>query len=300
VPPALDASIDKTRLFVCPTLTPLFYTSIYAELSPVQKLRANQISALYFNELISFFETAFAPKVLEGLARARSGGAPELAGALRGFHEEECRHSEMFRELNRRSAPEWYAAGDMHVLVVPRVARALLEALARHPVAFPFLLWIMLAMEEHSIEVSRRCAQVPKEQIEPHWAAVYRAHLEDEVRHVQLDWHLLDRFYAERPAPVRRMNAWLLRVVMGRFFVRPERTSPRIVALLVAELPELRGLVPRLERELRSLGSHPGYLTMMYSRSVTPLTFALFDRFPELWPMQRVLFTYTPAPAGPA
>lgn len=300
--PVADVTpIDTTRLFVCPTLTPLYYVEAYRELSPEQALRANQISALSFNELILFFEQAFAPPVLTALARARrSGASAGLAQALVQFQADERRHSQMFRRLNQQSAPAWYATSEQHVLVIPRAARAMLAPLTRHPEIFPFVIWLMLAMEEHSIEVSRRCAQVPRDRLEPQWARVYRAHLEDEVRHVQLDWHMLERFYAERSWPVRRLNAALLRFVIGHFLVAPVRTGPRVVALLVEEFPELRPVRGRMIRELRDLGRNGAYLAMMYSRSSTPLTFALFDRFPELAGMSGVLPTYTPFAGGPA
>jgi rubrerythrin len=289
-------AIDHSRLFVCPTLTPLFYTAGYRELLPAQALRANQITALYFNELIGFFEKSLAPPLLAALSRSEAATvSPELQEALRRFAEEERRHSEMFRSLNRLSAPSWYARGDYHVLAVPRLASAVLRFLTRHPVAFPAVLFLMLAMEEHSIEVSRRCGLVAKERIEPTWAAVYRAHLEDEVRHVQMDWHLLDRFYDGRSAAVRRVNAVLLRVMFANFFLRPTRSGPRVVSLLVREFPQLAARKPRMVGELRRLPSRPEYVAMMYSRAATPVTFALFDRFPELRAMARVLTSYTPA-----
>jgi hypothetical protein len=188
--PVADSSvIDRSRPFLCASVVPMGYTSAYQRLTPPQALRANQISGLCFNELITFFEAAFAPALLAALRRRR---VPEdLAACLEHFLADEARHSRMFQRLNRLSAPGWYERGPFHVVHIPRRVRLAVAALARHPGAFPAVLFLMLALEEHSIEVSRRCVAA-RAGIEPHWAETYRAHLEDEVRHVQVDWHLIE------------------------------------------------------------------------------------------------------------
>src|SRR5687767_13404148 len=68
--PAFDFStpIDRSRWFVCPTLTPLYYAPIYHDLEEPHQRRYNQLTALCFSELISFFETTFASSVLAALA----------------------------------------------------------------------------------------------------------------------------------------------------------------------------------------------------------------------------------------
>lgn len=293
VPP--DAHIDLARPFLCPSVVPLGYTEAWAGLSPEQALRANQITGLCFNELITFFETAFAPAVLAALRR--KAVSEELADCLRHFLADEARHSAMFQRLNRLSAPAWYERSPSHLLRVPPHVRAVMGWLARHPEMFPGMLWIMLALEEHSIEVSRRCASASGE-LEPHWAAVYSAHLEDEVRHVQVDYHLIECFQQAPPGWLRRANALLVRTAIARFLLAPSRSGLRVVAQLVAEFPDLRPRGPVLVRELKALDGSAAYQSMMYSRQTTPLTFALFDRFPEFRGLGAVLAAYRPE-AGP-
>jgi len=293
-PVPADAVIDRSQPFLCPSVVPLHYTAASLRLTPPQALRANQISGLCFNELITFFEAAFAPAVLAALRRR---SVPEdLAACLDHFLADEARHSQMFQRLNRLSAPGWYERGPFHVVSIPRRVRLATAALARYPGAFPAVLFLMLALEEHSIEVSRRCAAL-RAGLEPHWAAAYRAHLEDEVRHVQVDWHLIERFHAGGSWR-RRANAALVAVGIGRFLLAPSRSGARVVAHLVAEFPELRPAAADMVRELRALDGSAEYQAMMYSRETTPLTFALFDRFPEFRRMGRVLATYRP-PAAP-
>lgn len=284
------SGVDLTRPFLAESVVPLWYTESWALLDAAQALRANQITGLCFNELITFFESAFAPAVLAALRRQ---AVPEdLAECLHHFLADEARHSAMFERLNRLSAPGWYTRSPFHLLRVPAPVRLMVGALTRRPAVFPAMLWIMLALEEHSIEVSRRCAAATE--LDPSWAAAYAAHLEDEVRHVQVDVHLIERFHSGRPGWLRRANAALVRAGIARFLLAPSRSGARVVAQLVAEFPALGPLAPRLVREMRALDRSAAYQSMMYSRRTTPLTFALFDRFPEFQGLGAVLAAYRP------
>jgi hypothetical protein len=128
------------------------------------------------------------------------------------------------------------------------------------------------------------------ELIEPQFLATYRAHAEDEVRHVQLDWHLLERVYLSQPAWLRRLYARLLEALMVGVFLKPKRANVRLIDLLVAEFPELRPMRPRLVQAVRGLVDSPGYRQMMYSAEATPISRALFDLLPEFASLRRRLF----------
>ena len=296
-PVQLEPPVDFDRWFVCPTLTPLYYTKVYAKLSRAQALRYNQIMGMLHNEVIAFFETTFAGNVLGTLAEGKgaegkgaAGDAPELAECLRTFIREEAGHTALFRRLNRLSAPQWYTADKhYHVLQIPPRLARVLDYVTRRPVRFPMVFWVMLMMEERSLEISRRYAQMDKSRVEPHYAAVYRAHLHDEVRHVQIDWHLVERFYEGRSAVVREVNSALVRLFVFGFFLTPARATVRAVELLVEEFAELAGLYPEMVRELRGLRDNADYRHMMYSQDVNPLTYALFEHFPEFEAMRRAM-----------
>jgi hypothetical protein len=284
-----DARIDLARPFLCPTAVPLQYTSAAERLSPEQLLRANQLTGLHYNEVITYFETALAPAALAALSRATPD--PALRECLAGFLADEARHTAMFQRLNRLSAPGWYDQAPFRFLVLPPGLRQAIALVTRRAAWFPALLWIMLAAEEHSVEVSRRSAAVASE-LEPTWAAAYRAHALDEVRHVQIDLHLVDRFHSPRGRRERRANAAVVRFVLGHLLLAPGRSGERVLAQLGREFPEARGAAAAMRSELRALGACPAYQAMMYSRETTPLTFALFDRFPEFRRMERVLSAY--------
>jgi hypothetical protein len=292
-----NAPIDRARWFFCETLTPLYYTRTYATLTPEHRRRYNQLTGMLSNELILHLETGFLDGVLDAIARRRCEGADaDIIQALGLFRDDERRHADQWRQLNRLSAPEWYRAADRYLLCVPTAVHAIARALARHPVACPIVFWIQLAQEERSIEISRRCLRMPSDQIEPRYAAVYGQHLRDEVRHVQVDCHLIQRFYASQPLAARRLTATIFRWVLANLFLRPTRSTVRVVHVLASEFPELRSVVPQAVRELRALTADESYQQMMYSRLATPITFEMFDRFPEFHSMSRVLRAYAPAP----
>ncbi|MEX0718130.1 MAG: diiron oxygenase [Planctomycetaceae bacterium] len=291
----LARPIDRSRWYVCPTLTPLYYTPIYDTLTEDQRRRYNQLTALCFNELIAFFEQSFAASVLAATARARRGD-DEWTECLERFIREERRHIGWWRDLNRLSEPELYAATDSAIVRLPAAPRGALALLTRHPHWFPAVFWVMLLLEERSLDISRRSLRLGPDVLEPQYRAIYRRHLEDEVRHVQLDRELIARHYALQPRYRRWLNARLLGVLIGRFFLPPTRSAVRVIERLVFEYPELGRKQREMNRRLRALGDDPDYCEMMYSRRTTPLAFSLFDSFAEMHHLQRVLRSYRPAP----
>jgi len=244
------------------------------------------------NELILRLETQFVDRALAAVTRSRDTNT-ELSERVRQFRDDEIRHAESWKRLNRLSEPDWYTADRPRLVKVPRFVELLAALVVRYPEACPVIFWLQLAQEEHSIEISRRCLRLPT--LEPRYAAVYGAHLRDEVRHVQVDCHLIERFHAVQSATARRLTAAAFKWLLGNCFLTPVRSTVRVLDVLTSEYPELRPLLPRMIGELRTLAGNAGYQHMMYSRETTPLTFGLFDAFPEFHSMRRVLLAYTPA-----
>ena len=281
--------VDVNRLFIPEQFTPLCHTAAYAGLAPHERRRYNQLYALYFNEQIIFFETSLAERVL--LPLAASGLPATLADGLRAFVEEERRHTRMFRELNRACAPAWYAPGDFYFIRVPSGYRQTLGWVARRVRYFPMILWLMLLQEERSLFYSRAIVH-DSDGFEPHFVAVHRAHLEDEIGHVGWDEELLDVLW-ERCRPVlRRVNAELFRWMVGEFFNTPKRGGLRVLTQLAAECPTLAGREADMRRAILDLARSPDYHRSLYSRAIVPRTFARFDRSPEFSTLSRTLYGY--------
>ena len=297
-----SAPIDRSRWFLCETLTPLYYTPVYPRLSMEQRRRYNQLTGMFANELIAFLEREFLDAVLQAVRSANHAGDgwAALCDAVARFRADEQQHLVLWRRLNLLSDPERYTRRDRQFLHVPGVLTQLARFAARHPGVVPAVLWIQLAQEERSLEMSRRSARLPAHAIEPRYAAVYRAHARDEVRHVRIDCRLIERFYAGRSKPVCWTTALILDRLLAGAFMIPGASTRRVIARLVEDCPELRPLWPVFRRQLRAVRCNPDYLRMMYSRETTPVLFAMFDRFPEFARLRSALPAYDPILSRPA
>ena len=285
----LDGPVDWSRPFICPTLLPLAGTASFAGLSDAQRLYYNQLVGLMCNEVVVFFEQQFAARALPAILADHTLPA-ELAGGLRQFLADEHEHTAKFRALNRLAAPHWYGEAEFHILRLPKAFGRGVGFFADRPKTFPFILWVMLLMEERSLLIGRRYERLDEEEIEPSFAAVYRAHLRDEAHHVALDRRLIGRFYGGRPAWRRHLNARLLEALIVGLFLKPRRANVRLVDLLIERFPDLSPRRPVLVAATKTLDADPAYRRSMYSAEATPIAGAMFEQMPELRRLKRRLF----------
>jgi hypothetical protein len=283
--------IDDTRLFIAEEFTPLFHTSDYATLPDEARLRYNQLHALYFNEQVAFFEQEMLSPALSALARLALPTV--LEAGVRKFYQDEQRHTSVFRALNRQCAPQLYARDDYFFVGLAPIWRVALRLISSQPRLFPLLLWLALMQEERSLFYSKGCLE-HSARLEPHFVAAHRAHLADEVAHVAWDEELLDWLWPRTARTLRLANARLLSWAVGEFFLLPKRSGRRVVERLAREFPRLDGA--GLRRAMDGLNANKAYASTLYSRTITPRTFARFDRHPELALLARTLPGYTPLP----
>jgi hypothetical protein len=273
-----DISVDPGKLFIPAELTPLFHTAVYQDLTEPQRLRYNQLHALFFNEQIAFFETALGQPVLSALLR--EPWPDRLAEGLRQFKAEERRHSEMFRELNRRSAPRLYQNSELYFVRVPAFWTAVMRRAVDHPVSLPLFLWLMLLQEERSLYYSRtylRCSSA----LDPAFVETHRLHMADEAKHVRWDEDLLDELWTRTHPLLRTLNARVFAWMLEEFFGAPKRAQLRVIETLAHEITEVRELLPEMRRQLLALSGDEEYRKTLYSREIVPRTFARFDESPE-------------------
>jgi hypothetical protein len=273
-----ERSVDHGKRFIPEEFTPLYYTRSYRELTEEQRLRYNQLQALYFNEQIIFFEQAIGRKVLEALLC--HSWSRRLERGMQEFSEEEREHTEMFRRLNQRCAPQFYAASDFYFIEPPRAWMRILNGATRHPRFFTMFLWLMLVQEERSLFYSKRFIS-RREGLEPHFVETHRVHLADEVGHVHWDEELIEVLWSRTNPWLRNMNAWLFAWMLGEFFNAPKRAQLRVAQQLALEFPELRAREAEMRRELLALSNDAQYQASLYSREIVPRAYAWFDRWPE-------------------
>ncbi len=283
--------------FIPETQTQLYYTPLYRELSREQKIRYNQLYALRVNEYIMMLERDFVDPVLKALRRrALQRGSPALRRALEGMLAEEERHYQAFVALNRRCAPQDYAAAEVQFMRLRPHERAVLHAMHAGARWLPFALWIIIAMEESSIGLATsmmRHGEGALGRLEPGFVAVHREHAKDEARHIHIDVHLVRACLATLPAAWRALNARLFMAVM-RDMTSPRvaGTGARVVRRLVAEFPGLAPLERELIAGLVALKDHAEFQATLFSRRLTPLAFALYDAEPALAQLGRALKSY--------
>ena len=279
--------IDTTRPFMPESLTPLAYTAIYRDLSEAERLRYNQLHALFFHEQIIFFEQTLVRNVAGAFLREDLPAA--LRQGLRDFIGEEERHSAGFHELNRRCAPQFYAAGRFHFIRGSPVAARVLGWMTRHPRRFPLVLWLMLIQEERALHFGREFVR-SADRLEPSFTAIQRAHVADEADHVRWDEELLDRVWPETSPRRRAVNVRLLAWMIGEFFHTPRRAGLRVIEALAAEFPALRARLPEMRRQMLALRDDEPCRRALYSATMLPRVARRISGNAVFAPLRAVLF----------
>lgn len=279
------------RLFICETLTPLYYSPLYAELTEEQRLRYNQLTGLYSNEVIGYFEEAVACPFAEAFLTMNEEESEPRRGEVERFLAEERKHSKMFLSVNRALAPGLYPR-EGRLMVRPRpLVAAVVRWMARRPQAFPFLAWLILSQEERSLVIARRCLK-KRDQLDPRFVAAHREHLRDESRHVRLD----DRFWESIKAGVSptayRLNARFFHWLTRTHLISPNQSIQPLTDVWVRISPDGERWRNRLAQALRDVSGNVDYQEMMYSRKGSSRFFSLLDGHPAFAPMSDVLSAY--------
>lgn len=291
---AWGQGVDRERQWFPERFTPLAHCEVYQELRPEERRTYNQLYAQATNEQFILLEEGFLIRFAARMLATNRLPA-ELQEALVGFVEEEVKHTEMFRRLNRLADPERYAKRDFSFVQVGRAEEWGLELMSRHPQLFAFWCWGALIFEEKTVDYYRQYQRHAREQadapLDPLHEEIHRLHALDEVRHVQIDMHLIQHIYDPRGSWVRGLNSRVIRRLLGAY-TRPKRAGQRLVEELCRLHPRLADRLPAMRSQLLALGQEWQALT--YSRKNAPQTFSMFDAYPEFHSLSRVLLCYDP------
>ena len=294
-----DDGVDFSRYFFPEHLTPLFHCPVYQELSEPQRLSYNQLYGMATNEQFIFLEERFLVQFIGNLLEKQRKKLPsELVSALDNFVDEEIKHTEMFRKLARLSNPERYTDSDYYFLRLGKAEGALLDLMAKKPDFFTFWCVLGVAFEEKTIDYyrhyQRHKRERPEKELDPLYFDVHKLHMLDEVRHVQIDHHLVKLFYEGQGSIGRKINVKVISKML-QSYARPKRTSIRVVEDLVREHPDLQ---PKLEAMCTQLRSLP-WSAISYTPKNVPQTYALFEEYPELRHLSVNLLAYEPGAIEP-
>lgn len=272
------SAVDYSRRFIPEHFSPLFYTPAYVELTEAQRLRYNQLHGCYCNEQIMFLERSVADPVLEALGQLRA--AESIPVDLRTFLDEERRHTEMLRDLNRRCMPDLYNRSDFYFLKLPPGVESLLKTIAGHPRLFPLVIWLMLLEEERAVFFGREIMRV-KVDLEPHFVSTHRIHLADEIEHVEWDREILAYLWPRIAQVLKTVNARLLKWIISEFFITPKRANWRVIEELARNFPSLGRRLPEMRRQLLSLGGNEQWTYSLHSAAVIPKTISALGQWSE-------------------
>jgi hypothetical protein len=272
-------------------ITHLYYSPVYATLSPVQKLAYNRLHACYHCEVCSFLETELPRYYLE------AASAPHIPNRLleeaRALADSEKRHSAAFRALARELSPLLYSHKEYVFARLFLKASLVFRTMLNWSALRPMLLWIALIQEERGVYFSEEILRQP-EQLDSRMVDWQREHLADETDHLSLGEALLPLYWDGSPAWVRRLSGGLLRLVLREFLSAPKRSGVHVIEYLVEECPELRPRKRELIQAMRGLDRNPEFHESLYSRRIVPKTFRLFDRYPEFRDLGRSVRGYSP------
>lgn len=290
---AWQRGVDHTRKWCPDVLTHLHYCPSYGLLNDAEKLYYNQLFAMGVCEQFLLLEDVLLVRGMRRIIDAAGGRLqPELRAAMENLIVEEKKHGEMFRRLLRASAPEMYRDRDLAIYQMSRRERLLVDFfLWGTPV---FVAWVFIAMifEEKSIDFYRKYLAAEKTtDLDPLYREVHRKHAQEEVRHVQLDAHLVDLFWDQAPAWKRKLNHWVFYFVMKKF-AQPTRTVTRMLDLLVERFPRVAQHREVLFREAMSVAQDETWQRASYSPLAQPRTFEVFDRYPDFGLLNRIFPQY--------
>ncbi|MBI4868515.1 MAG: fatty acid desaturase [Candidatus Wallbacteria bacterium] len=287
------AQPDPQKNHAPESMAHLPFTAVWSELTPEEKLTYNHAHADGVCEQFMFLEDGLFVRALR--AFLKKGGTklgPEMREACEFFIDEEIKHSQMFRRLLLHSRPEVYEKQTYDVYRLSAAEEKFMDVSTQNPEMFIWWIWVATLFEEKTLDFHKK-HQAVRDQLDGVYQAVHRFHAMDELRHFQMDHHFLELLWAPAPAWKKTLNAKIFERIMWSF-AHPRRTVRAAVDTLVARHQRLLPMRDRILREGMAVSSSRAWHEATYSRATLPETFALFDRFPEMHGMSRVLPLYQP------
>jgi membrane-associated phospholipid phosphatase len=292
MPQLTETGIDHSRPFMPEAFTYLHGSASYARLSARQRLRYNQLCGVMTAEQFVAFEQDVIFRCISTLREDPAITADRaLTRRLDVMLADESRHAAMFRDLLLKAMPEIYRQRDRYFIRLNWFERLIAERAARTRSGVLTLLWFSLAIEEHSVALSR--AMIGDDTgtlgpLEPTFVTTHRHHLADELSHLPVNQALIERAFDTKGASARRRLAWIFALVL-RNIARPSRANVRVVDHLIAEFPELRPQRKQMVREMLLDSKRLAPCSSITSLEHHPITAAAWRSREEFAPLVRRL-----------
>ena len=279
--------VDRAKPWEPDELGALWFLPSFAALDAEQRRRCNQLHAIGICEQFVWFERELVCGIAN-IVRWRALPA-QLGEALRHFMVEEEKHIEMFWRLLEKSEPGWYRSRTPRVFRVSPLHQFSMDRMAANPRLLIAWVWLAIFVEERTLYLSRlhiSAAKKASAQVDALHTQVHSFHFRDEVRHYQLDQHLLTWIYDPQPRWKKQLSAFMFRQFV-RSYVAARRTATHILTQLGNEYPALRReVLPQMLSEMRQVARNPRYHEKHFSPAAQPHTLKLLAEYPEhdrLW-----------------
>jgi len=276
--------VDHSRPFIPEHLTQLYHSTYYKPLPHKIKLRYNQLFALRAIEQLMTLESHFIAQVIR-----RSQRTPvlrnniQLQYCMQEMITEEVEHYKMFHTLNQLAEPAIYEQHELYFARMTGVEKMTLGILARLPGITPFLLWILLILEEFSTYISHQMLQAGDTALGPlekNFIKAHREHLKDESRHVAICANALNELLTVTHKHIRSFNARLLHTFMKEYMT-PKHGGVRVIEYLCQEFPELAVQKAQIIEAIRRQSPDPLIWGAIQSMDALPVTRQMMQLYPE-------------------
>jgi len=290
---ALQGASSDTRPYLPMSLVALSYSPLWGQLRPEEQLRLNHLTGMASIELVGQFEATLVIPVVDALRKKEND--PRVRACLERFIADERIHINAWTRMNQASDPTLYAENPHALMGAPgTMAQVTRRWATARPWHFPAMVWLMLANEERFHWMAHQVAQDPA--VHPTWKQAYLLHLADELRHVEMDQHLLAPLWARQNPLLMKLNARLLTHLVRRHFCALQKggVADHTACRLALEFPRLQPMLPQLRLALRTLHGQPDFRASLFSSQTIPTAIDWLGRMPGMQPLARELSEKVP------
>lgn len=275
--------VDHTKTWGPLDMTPAPYLPSWHRLTHDEQTRYGQLWGLGYAEQCIWFEN-----IISRPEFSKAMDSLDMPADLReaGDHlvDEEQKHVEMFWRLLHIAEPGLYPTREKLFVRRSRLEERVISFALRNLDWMVVWVLLLILFEERTLASSQAYMRLRKQgTIDPLFAEVHAFHLRDEVRHFQLDQHLLFWKYDPAPRWQKRLAAWLFHLFVQKF-VTPRRAIVRHLAFLGSEFPRLieEGILDQLIAELPSLTHNADYQAAVFGHTAIPRSLRMIAERDEL------------------
>ena len=259
---------EKNKLFFPEHLTPLYYSTIYNNLSYEQKYDYNRLFAISANETIMFFEDTLAHNIFGKLKKQKIFA--DVKEELGIIEKQEAAHSLMFRQYNVKNFPEYYQNGNSNYFFYqPKLFLKLWNFSSSHAHYFSLFYWLVFIQEEKMLNYGNEF-EIDGDLYNEEYRKLHLNHMKEEQSHAEMDHIIVNRIWNNTSKWNKSINGFLFYHLYTQIFLAPKRTALRVVDEWLKLHPELKMARTQIRKEFFHLDANKKYLEMQLGEKYIP------------------------------